>query len=274
MIRIFTKPEILFNPKINKKELIEKLVCGKAEDNASEPPDKGKESKKFIDKVADDFIPGLKFIRECHKKNIEITIENEKPWYQRIYYKILKKLNYQIDKSTYGRFIKYHINMFFRSIMMSDYKINQIKRELEGEYDTKKNSENIFDKWFDDKDIEYYSRLLKYRCDVAIPICIFISVLIIYNNKMLKEYYFHAIIFTFMVLPIYVPYLCYTKYQEIKSMLILVDKIMRLNKESKATTDRALYWIFGNYKIIWEYSSINPKSIIRKYKEEKIQRTL
>ena len=138
MIRIFTKPEILFNPKINKKELIEKLVCGKAEDNASEPPDKGKESKKFIDKVADDFIPGLKFIRECHKKNIEITIENEKPWYQRIYYKILKKLNYQIDKSTYGRFIKYHINMFFRSIMMSDYKINQIKENWKGNMIRKK----------------------------------------------------------------------------------------------------------------------------------------
>ena len=267
---ILTNPKVLFNPRINKVELLGEIILGNKEtENASEPPDKGKEIKKVIDKVADDFIPGLKFIRECHKKNKEITDENKKPWYQRIYYKFLKKLNYQIDKSTYVRLIKYHINMFFRSIMMSGYKINQIKRELEGESYTKKNFENIFDKWFDDKDIEYYSRLLKYRNDVVIPICIFISVLIIYNNKMLKEYYFHAIIFTFMVLPIYVPYICYTKYQEIKSMLILVDKIMRLNKESKATTDRALYWIFGNYKIVWESSSINPKSIIRKYKEEK-----
>ena len=269
IVRIFTKPEILFNPKINKKELIGELVCGKAEDNASEPPDKGKESKKVIDKVVDDFIPGLKFFRECYKENIEITIENEKPWYQRIYYKFLKKLNYQIDKSTYGRFIKYHINMFFRSIMMSGYKIKQIIRELRGESDMKKNSKDIFDIWFDNKDIKYYSRLLKYRNDVAIPICIFISVLIIYNNEILKKCYFHAIIFTFMVLSIYVPYICYTKYQETKNMLILVNKIMILNKKSKSTIDKTLYWIFGNYKILWEFSSINHDFVLEKYKKEK-----
>ena len=274
IVRIFTKPEILFNPKINKKELIGELVCGKAEDNASEPPDKGKESKKIIDKVADDNIPEYaKIIYKCYKENIEITVDNKKPWYQRIYYKFLKKLNYQIDKSTYGRFIKYHINMFFRSIMMNGYKIKQIIRELREESDMKKNSKGIFDKWFDNKEIKYYSRLLKYRNDVAIPICIFISVLIIYNNKILKEYYFHAIIFTFMFLSIYVPYICYTKYQETKNMLILVDKIMILNKDSKSTIDKALYWIFGNYRILWECNFSDHESILETYKKEMNSKT-
>ena len=34
IVHIFTKPEILLNPKINKEELFEELVIGKAENNA------------------------------------------------------------------------------------------------------------------------------------------------------------------------------------------------------------------------------------------------
>ena len=71
-----------------------------------------------------------------------------------------------------------------------------------------------------------------------------------------------------MVLSIYVPYICYTKYQETKNMLILIEKIMILNKESKSTIDKALYWIFGNYKIFWEFSSINQDYVQEKYEKE------
>ena len=157
--------------------------------------------------------------------------------------------------------LKYHFYKIVRSIGISNRQINMIESINRGELE--------YGRWdFPNDSLIAYKKLLKYRNEVAIPIFIGILSLITRSSPFLYEWYkfFRDILCLFLLS--YVAWYSFCKYKDIKTMLILVDKIMILNKESKATKDRAFYWIFGNYRILWECNFSDHESILERHKQE------
>tara|TARA_E500000178_G_scaffold158882_1_gene158671 strand:- start:2102 stop:2938 length:837 start_codon:yes stop_codon:yes gene_type:complete len=238
---IFTKPEILLNPKINKEELFGELVLGKAENNAKS-----------------------KDIKEPPKRKHDIynSDSTKKLWCQKMYY----SFNNEIQKFIYK--INYHIDKFLRSITMSNLQIDKVKRRRRGEEINFLDESKYFLKnYCNNVQYYYYNDLYIYLVKYTYPICwLIVSICIVYN-PFLYEQYCKLLRILYVFLPWYIVWYFINVFEDIKNMIILADKIIKMSEKSQNWKEKTLYWIFGNYKVLYDYS-LDHNDILKKYKEE------
>tara|TARA_A100001015_G_scaffold48418_1_gene53485 strand:+ start:770 stop:2020 length:1251 start_codon:yes stop_codon:yes gene_type:complete len=224
--------------------------------------------------------------------NLILRKEDEKKkkqkWYQKIYQRYENEINYHIDKFKYMKIIKYHFHMFSRSIMLNSLQIHKIEKIRRGEYalgssESKIGSEEsnieikpslgVF-KIFSSKsssifksDYDYYNELLIYLHEVAYPIImLFVSIIIVTNQSLYEKFKLLVTILS-VFLSMYIPWTLMNTYKKIKNMLILAERIIEVSEKSQNLTEKTWYWIFGNFKILFDLR-LNHDQILKKYTEE------
>ena len=224
--------------------------------------------------------------------NLILRKEDEKKkkqkWYQKIYQRYENEINYHIGKFKYMKIIKYHFHMFSRSIMLNNLQIDKIEKIRRGEYalgssESKIGSEEsnieikpslgVF-KIFSSKsssifksDYDYYNELLIYLHEVAYPIImLFVSIIIVTNQSLYEKFKLLVTILS-VFLSMYIPWTLMNTYKKIKNMLILAERIIEVSEKSQNLTEKTWYWIFGNFKILFDLR-LNHDQILKKYTEE------
>ena len=231
--------------------------------------------------------------------NLILREEDEKKkkqkWYQKIYLryeneviKLINKINYHIDRFKYMKIIKYHFYMFSRSIMLNSLQIDKIEKIRRGEYALgsseskigreesniqRKPSLGVFEIFFDksssifNSDYDYYNELLIYLHEIAYPIIMLFASIIIVTNQFLYEKFKLTVAILSVFLSMYMPWTLMNNYKKIKNMLILAERIIKVSEKSQNLTEKTWYWIFGNFKILFDLR-LNHDQILKKYTEE------
>ena len=226
----------------------------------------------------------------CRKEDEK---KKKQKWYQKIYHryeneitKLIDKINYYIDK--YMKIIKYHFYMFSRSIMLNSLQIDKIEKIRRGEYalgseESKIGSEesnierkpslDVFKIFFGSSssifksEYDYYNELLIYLHEIAYPIImLFVSIIIVTNQSLYEKLKLIVTILS-VFLSMYIPWTIMNTYKKIKNMLILAERIIKVSEKSQNLTEKTWYWIFGNFKILFDLR-LNHDQILKKYTEE------
>ena len=226
----------------------------------------------------------------CRKEDEK---KKKQKWYQKIYHryeneiiKLIDKINYYIDK--YMKIIKYHFYMFSRSIMLNSLQIDKIEKIRRGEYalgseESKIGSEesnierkpslDVFKIFFGSSssifksEYDYYNELLIYLHEIAYPIImLFVSIIIVTNQSLYEKFKLIVTILS-VFLSMYIPWTIMNTYKKIKNMLILAERIIEVSEKSQNLTEKTWYWIFGNFKILFDLR-LNHDQILKKYTEE------
>tara|TARA_B100000900_G_scaffold314053_1_gene272892 strand:+ start:1181 stop:2020 length:840 start_codon:yes stop_codon:yes gene_type:complete len=233
--------ENIVNPKIDNGELLGEMVFGKAEIYAKskdikEPPKR--------------------------KHDIDNSDSTKKLWYQKMYYRFSNEIQEFINK------VNYHIDKFLRSITMSNLQIDKVKRRRRGEKINFQDEYNtFFENYSNNVQYYYYNDLYTYLIKYTYPICwLVVSIFIVYN-PFLYEQYCKLLRTLYVFLPFYIVWYFINIFEDIKNMLILADKIIKISDQSQNYKEKTLYWIFGNYKVLYDYK-LDHDNILKKYKEE------
>ena len=178
--------------------------------------------------------------------------------------------------------------MFSRSIMLNSLQIDKIEKIRRGEYALgssesrigseesnieRKPSLDVFKIFFGSSssifksDYDYYNELLIYLHEVAYPIImLFVSIIIVTNQSLYEKFKLIVTILS-VFLSMYIPWTLMNTYKKIKNMLILAERIIKVSEKSQNLTEKTWYWIFGNFKILFDLR-LNHDQILKKYTEE------
>lgn len=157
---------------------------------------------------------------------------------------------------------KYYFYKILKSISMSNHNIDLTERIRKGDLICTDHSFH--------EDYKAYNKLLKYRNEIAIPVFIGILSFIIRTIPFLDKWYLYISDILYRFLLYYAAWYLFCQFKNIKNMLIIAEKIVKeSNKKvfSKGLMEKNLLWIFGNYKILYDYN-LNHDEILEKYREE------
>lgn len=209
-----------------------------------------KENNKFnnyfwLDSILqDNYVKHLNIVNKLINSNYNKEKKNKNLFEKINDMKLLlkKKIIYYIDIFyEFKKFILYHSDLFYKSLT------HQLLKGPEHD--------------------EYNLKLINYKNNISVPICLLIISIVIVNSKFLFENfkYLGKIVIVFSIF--YIAWSTKIFIKKLKNMFLLSKYIIEMTKDSQNIYEKLGFFIFGNLKLLFD-NNFDHDKILKKFNEE------